>query len=347
MTDRPNCAHRSASPTHYQQSGRRRYPIYACRCPDLDAESCSALPIAGAELPSCEACDQYRMPAPLVRPPTPTPTRGHYRDLDDLARDTMELAGQLPENLAGVVALPRSGMMPAAILATIRHLPLWTWTPDGPRPTGAGARGTTLHKSDGPLLLVDDSIYTGRTLAIARESMPAGTLTAAIYATPTMATNPDFTGQVIAHPHLFSWNLYNAEQTKRFAFDLDGIICRDIEHDDDDDGPRYLTAIRHARPQHLPRRIPAAAIITARPEPYRTQTAAWLDAHAVKHSALVMPPARMRDPTAIAKYKAAAYRESNATLYVESDDHLARLIHQHAERPVLCPVTKTIYGRAT
>jgi uncharacterized HAD superfamily protein len=148
--------------------------------------------------------------------------------------------------------------------------------------------------------------------------------------------------------HYLEWNLFNCGHVDPalgcgLASDLDGIFCPDIAAEDDDDGPRYLAAIRNALPIQRPNRRPVPVIVTARLEKYRSETEAWFRRVGIRWQRLVMGPwqsLRERNqgwPGNVIQLKSEAYLASGFNLFVESDPFLARRIHERTSKPVLCP----------
>jgi hypothetical protein len=79
------------------------------------------------------------------------------------AKDSLGLLQFLRPNTVGVIAIPRSGLTPASLVATIAHLPIFELMPDGKvRQLGSGGRGRNWIKSPNPhWLCIDDSSHSG------------------------------------------------------------------------------------------------------------------------------------------------------------------------------------------
>lgn len=172
----------------------------------------------------------------------------------------------------------------------------------------------------------------------------ARVLTAATYVHPDALGVIDFPGVIYPGHHYLEWNLFNTGLAGSILTDLDGILCPDIRPEDDDDGPRYLAAIRGARALHRPTRRPVAAIVTGRLEKWRAETVAWLDRSGIRYARLVMGPwataaERWTDgPNKVADWKAAQYQAApGCPLFVESDPAQASIIAGTTGRQVLCP----------
>ena len=223
---------------------------------------------------------------------------------------------------------------------------------------GGGWRmmGTSPNVADNPkrVLIVDDTAWHGdamdrvRRLA-ARRWPEAQILTAVIYAHPQAVPLLDYAACSYAGLHYLEWNLFNSSHLDpaygyRLVSDLDGIFCRDIALDDDDDGPRYLAAIRNALPIQRPNRRPVAVIVAARLEKYRSETEAWFRRVGIRGSAFIMGPWRVapraepglageRPPPQVRSLP----RQRIQPLRGEATPSLARRTHERTSKSVLCP----------
>jgi len=264
-----------------------------------------------------------------------------------LAADSVTLAGLLPADCAGIVGIPRSGMVPAAICATHLHLPLWELTPSGPVPLGAGSRGGGLYRPSGSLAVVDDTSYSGAALALARQRMrglPA--IYAVVYALPMETPQDDLFVRQLAAPHLLEWNFVNngpfwgaasADAGGIYGtgcgVDLDGIIV----HDDESGG-------RPGTPYMVPRAHPVRLIATARPESARVQTEAMLRSLGVRWERLEMLPDGVPlTMESAAAHKARHYAATSLGFFLESDPAQAETIFRAAGKPVICPSIGRIF----
>lgn len=314
------------------------------------------------DVAACRQCRHRTDPCLLPRPiPRHVDTAAQeessrpweYVSTARLIADTRQLAGRLPADLGGVAGIPRSGLLPAAYLAMILHLPLFELCRErGLRELGHGLRLTSAARRDGRILIVDDSVYGGVALELARQALrrwhpEQACLFAAIYPRPAAVGAVDLYARAVEAPHLFEWNLFNCNQTATFAFDLDGILCEDWQGDEETDDEGYRRFVREARPRWLPRRSVAPLIVTARLERHRRETEAWLLRHGVRVRDLVMGPWRdvreRRENYHAGEHKARAYALSSCRLFVESDERQAREIFAASGKPVLCPAAEQVY----
>lgn len=284
-----------------------------------------------------------------------------------LARDSATLAGMLPHDCGGIVGIPRSGMMPATLIATQLYLPLYTLTSTGPVrsdwTTSRGCRG-----GKGPLAVVDDTVYAGHASWRARElltRLEVDHVIAAVYCTPWMTHAVDHYAAVLPPPHVLEWNWANVgpnvgrwdggDARNRVwgggvACDMDGILCEEPRVPDADSGPgleRYRQWILGARPLMLPRMNPIKLVVTGRVERWRPETEAWLAKRGVRVERLVMHPAATageRDRAGdVAAMKGREFAASRCGIFIESDPRQCGTIHEVSGKVVICPATEGVW----
>lgn len=248
-----------------------------------------------------------------------------------------------------VVGIPRSGMLPAAIIATQLQLPL--------SDVESFARGVVYERSGRPgkalsrVLLVDDTSNKGGAMAraVARINHQATDITRFAVFGPYQVENPaaiiDIYCEVVPGPRAFEWNLPKHARLPRWAFDFDGVLCRDPTKAENDDGPRYLEFLRTAEPIFLPTR-PIGHIITGRLEKYRRECEAWLKRHGVEYLQLhMMQHASKAERMAAGgrgQWKAGIASEVGAEMFIESCPKQAGIIASRAKIPVWCTETQSL-----
>ena len=289
-----------------------------------------------ARVQACSLCKDY------------VPGREPFQwiSLAKLTRDTIALAGRLPTNLAGVGGVPRSGMIPASILATLLHLPLWEVGEHGPpRMLRHGGRGTGGDPA-GPVLVVDDTLYHGYALDRVRQAtkdVPLKFVWAVVYVRRGFAGRVDLYHEQVPDLHVLEWNWANngplagfaANQGygKGMATDLDGIICHD-----------HASRGEPGTPYMVPRKHPVPLICTGRRESDRPQTESWLQKHGVQWKRLAMLPNDASDSAeGISRHKVSHFVESGCGAFLESDPEQAELIHRGSGRPVICPILERVF----
>lgn len=255
------------------------------------------------------------------------PFRPEWVSTSRLAADSVRLASLLPPDLSAVAGIPRSGVIPAAIIAAHLHLPLWELPPGGGlRPLGHG-RGFVPERG-WRVAVIDDTVYSGGAISRARERMedrPA--VYAAVYVTPAASGTVDYFAHTLAVPHLLEWNLFN-NHGWAVASDFDGVLT--IDGTD--------------KPWLLPRARIIPLIATGRHEWHRQVTEDWLRLWGVRWERLEMLPNDQPTTTErIAEHKAHHYSTSECHAFVESDPVQAEIIHKLSKRFVICPTTGQLW----
>lgn len=261
----------------------------------------------------------------------------------DLYADTLAMLPNLPP-VSEVWGVPRSGMLPAAIIATELNVPLGMV---GSRGTGGGQRLDRTGGGAGQVLVVDDSVGSGHAMREARKRKP-GALYAAVYMRPGKQSLVDIYGEMLPRPRVFAWSLWHSVMIESCLVDFDGVLCVDptVREDDQD---AYAAWLREAVPLYRPRKV--GGIVTNRLERYRRDTEMWLDRHGIEYGSLIMQPyatpRERRKQSDTAAFKAAAYAASDAPLFVESYDKQAARIAELAGKPVLAVPSWALYTRGT
>lgn len=276
----------------------------------------------------------------------------------DLMADAKRLASMLPPNTSQIVGIARSGLCVATMVAMLMHRPLGIFR-QSENDLVAGGNGWRLSgntKSDGPVVVIDDTVMTGNSfkhvMPLIRKTFPTA-MAAAIYVNPAAKVKPDLWVQDLPWPHLLEWNMFNSIMTPSMAFDFDGILCQDCPPEDDDDGVRYLRFLEETRPMFYVRKVSIPLIVTARLEKYRPQTLDWLARHGMRVDKLIMGPwsnNRDRARAGVAAYKAqhfAAFRKQKhrikPPIFVESDPRQAEQIAKLSGGIVACPAAGRCY----
>ena len=257
-----------------------------------------------------------------------------------------------------VVGIPRSGMIPASIIATSLQMPLASI--DGYRAGIVHGRSGRAERPGRRVLLVDDSCNKGAAMARAVGMLPKGTIATrlAVYG-PYQLADPaavvDLSFEECRGPRIFAWNMWKHIRLRRWAFDMDGVLCRDPEKHENDDGPAYERFLATAEPLFLPQRE-IGHIITSRLERYRAQTEAWLDRHHVKYETLTMMqlPSKRARMTAMKveggrggwkarQIASLAERDFEVEMFIESCPKQSAIIARTSGLPVFCTRTQGVF----
>lgn len=248
-----------------------------------------------------------------------------------------------------VVGVPRSGMLPASMIATMLQLPLADVVGYG--------QGIVHGRSGAPvqagkrILLVDDSCNKGSAFTRALRQLPKGTKATRLAVFGPYQVEPetvcDMWFEVVHGPRVFAWNWTKHIRLPRWGFDFDGVLCRDNTKAENDDGPLYAEFLADAEPLFLPQRQ-IGHIITGRAEKYRGETEVWLARHGIQYEGLHMTPwatkgermEAMRQPGGRGGWKARKAMELGVEMFIESSPKQAAVIAREAGIPVFCTETQ-------
>lgn len=280
----------------------------------------------------------------------------HYRSIDDLNRTVQARVAMLPRDIDLVVGIPRSGLLAANLISLALNLPLADL--DGFLEGRILSAGSTRRRPGFDraadaferVLIVDDSILSGAAMREAREKVArAGQshrcLFSTVYGPEEDVVEVDIIMERVPRPRVFQWNFMNHKVLERACLDIDGVLCFDPTHDENDDGPNYTRFLANARPLMVPgRRV--AHLVTSRLERYRPETEAWLAARGIEYGKLWMldvpTAAERRRRGAHGAFKAQVYANVDAQLFVESEERQAIEIARLSGKPVLSIESHTV-----
>jgi uncharacterized HAD superfamily protein len=269
-----------------------------------------------------------------------------YNDLDSLIRKNI---GKFQSgNYDLVVGVPRSGMIPAYMIAMHLNTQACSFA-DLEHNVSLKRMGTrkvksSIEKAQDALriLIVEDSFVTGVKLWEHVERLPLEIQqkadVIAIYSavkTPRLS----FYLELLAYPRIFEWNIFHHVIVSSSAFDLDGVLCEDPTSEQNDDGEKYCEFILNATPKFIPT-LPIKTIVTSRLEKYRELTKQWLKNNGVEYEELMMidlPNAEERRRLGNhGTFKATEYKKIKYDLFFESEYRQAVEINQLTKKPVYC-----------
>jgi orotate phosphoribosyltransferase len=292
-----------------------------------------------------------------------------YVTTQQLTIDTLALASQVPGNCSGIVGVARSGLMPASILATHLHLPLYEISisnlnsPLNIHRIKGGLRISDVGDQEGPLFIVDDTVHDGNSAKLIREIFrETPHVLSAVYVRPDRLNLVDAYAVALEPPHFLEWNIFNSSYIEGvkwlddyrggIAFDFDGVLSHDPPYGADKSSS--LDWLINAKPTHnLPRGRKIPLIVTMRLEKWRSVTNDWLRKFRIEYDRLEMldiETVEERDERFIdyvIQHKANKFADSDCFMMIESDPTQAKLIHEYSKKPVLCPIEGLIHSTDT
>ncbi|CAM4315207.1 phosphoribosyltransferase family protein [Vreelandella rituensis] len=255
-----------------------------------------------------------------------------------------------------VVGIPRSGMIPASMVALGLHIDvvgLPEFIANQPLKTRMHRKAESQPSvawDAKKVLLIDDSVITGRTVQEARDAIPDNcpcTIdTLVIYADPDGKHHVDISFCILESPRAFQWNLFTPAMLSRACVDIDGVLCVDPTAHQNDDGEKYVAFLNNAEPLFLPSgRI--GCLVTNRLEKYRRQTEAWLKQQGIEYERLVMldlPSKEERQRQGVhSTHKGLFYKNVDYTFFIESDTKQAASIAKISGKAVYCCEDNRVY----
>src|SRR5690554_202180 len=163
----------------------------------------------------------------------------NYKSYGDLADDIKKNLYKLNQyNIDLVVGIPRSGMIPAYMISLllnvhctdfysfIENRPLYK----GKRKLRNNGEEEILPHNHNNILLVDDSIYTGRDMRQKKELIPDRIknkiITLAIYSSEKKRDDIDCYFVFVHNIKLMEWNIFHAQTLSMCCMDIDGVLCK-------------------------------------------------------------------------------------------------------------------------
>ncbi|HDZ57885.1 MAG TPA: phosphoribosyltransferase [Pseudomonas xinjiangensis] len=282
----------------------------------------------------------------------------NYRSVGDLSFLTNKHVSKVPRDVELIVGIPRSGMLVASIVSLKLNLPL-TDLYSFQRNDDLKKGNTRSYKHNElvkpwdakKILLVDDSIASGNSMRAAvdmvKQVFSGEVVTMVAFAQRENIGSVDLHLETVEQPRLFEWNIMHHRLLANACLDIDGVLCVDPTHTENDDGPNYLGFLQSTRPLFIPT-IKVAHLVTSRLEKYRGETEEWLQRHGVEYGQLHMldlpSAAERRRLNMHSKFKAQIYHnDPHAVLFIESEEHQALEIMKLSNKPVFCIETNEMY----
>jgi len=276
-----------------------------------------------------------------------------FAELSECIRKNLH---KLPSDIDLIVGVPRSGIIPAYMLALFLNKNVCSLTEfinnltfdKGERPLNESVKN-----GQKKVLIVDDSIFSGNALARTKRKLENinrnyEIIFLSVFALEESKNYVDYYFQIVPSPRLFQWNYMNHYFLEKSCVDIDGVLCVDPTYEQNDDGEKYIDFCLNAKPLYIPS-YEIHSLVTSRLEKYRLQTEEWLRKHNVKYKNLYMldlPDAQSRRNLNIhGNFKAEIYSKLKDTmLFIESEPHQAKQIAELTNKPCICVSTDEFFG---
>lgn len=278
----------------------------------------------------------------------------NYRSYHDLSLSVWKAIPYLAEDIDLVVGVPRSGMVPALMLALYMNTPATSLDMLllGKVFSCGMYRMTENSNEDlgqfNHILILDDTYCSGRAMEkVHRQVLESKIMQAykgkvsfaAVYVTPGNEDKLDYAFEVCPLPRVFQWNIFNHSVNSQACFDIDGVVCRDPLPEENDDGEKYRKFILTARHRigtihHISR------FVSSRLEKYRKETEEWLHRSGYDFGELTLLDLPNKEERVRlgchGTFKADVYGKTEDTLFYESELKQALEIAQQTGKEVFC-----------
>lgn len=239
---------------------------------------------------------------------------------DDLTQGIRDFSEQVSEYDA-FVGIPRSGLFVALGLGMLQGKKVFTPTSFFKQQEGWG----DIHRKMDKVLLVDDSLSTGKTMREVKEFM-GDVDTAVVFIKEGMESSVDHYYKVTGKHRIFEWNMMH-KKWYSLACDMDGVLCKDpVEVNEE--------SYRNLEPLYLPS-YKIDYIITNRLEKYREVTEEWLEKHGVGYGNLIMWDVDKPIKGQFGRHKLDMVFYISPDVVFESCDSQAKYIHFNTGIPTL------------
>ena len=278
----------------------------------------------------------------------------HYRSVADLNSCIVKSISKNPKDIDLIVGIPRSGMLAASVLALHTNSLLTDvegFIAGRLFETGRRLSGKTkTFDQCRRVLVIDDSVRSGYSIKAVKSRIgnrypDKEILYAAVFGPGKQKGLVDLYYESCPTPRLFEWNLMHHNVLSESCVDLDGVLCRDPNREENDDSTNYIDFIQTVKPYLRPT-VKLGYIVTNRLEKYRPQTEAWLQQNGIDYGELIMldlpnKQAR-REANCYSTHKAKVYLETKSALFIESSELQSREISQITGKSVFCVDTRQI-----
>ncbi len=282
----------------------------------------------------------------------------NFVTINQLNKDITQNIEKIPKNTDLIVGIPKSGLLVATLIALQMNLPMTDI--DGLLESRVFHNGTTKIRVGWKnsvtecqnILVVDDSVYSGKELSKVKERLNGiskiqNVIYMAGYVTRENCHLVDIFLSICDLPRVFEWNYMHHPLLSRMCVDIDGVLCRNPNQRENDDGENYRKFLKCVEPRVIPT-YPVGCLVTCRLEKYRDLTEEWLHRYGIRYEQLIMmrydTAEQRRRADCYGEYKAEVYkRNKDCELFIESSQFEAETIYSCTGKNVFCVENVTLY----
>ena len=276
----------------------------------------------------------------------------NYKSFADLSADIKSNLHKIPKDVSLVVGIPRSGLLAANLISVYLNLPLTDIDSFIEGKVLSPCTQSRIKEENiftGKILIVDDSVATGKAIVDARQKLAAvlanknyQLLFCCVYAEPARKNMVDIPLMLLDRPRLFEWNIFHNSILSSSCVELDGVLCKAYEGIVKGKDEAYQQYIANVQPNFIPK-SKIAVIATSRQEKWRAVTEEWLKSNKIQFGELVMANNEESNP---ALYKANFYKKrSKLQLFLEGSKKEALQIFELTGKDVYCLEDNTMLTR--
>lgn len=267
----------------------------------------------------------------------------NYKSFADLSKDIKNNLHKIPKDVTLVVGIPRSGLLAANLISLYTKLPLTDIDSfiEGKILCPSFQNDSLNAKAfEGKILIVDDSVATGKAIEDARQKLKPiieaasyKLLFCCIYADPEKKHLVDIPLLLLGRPRVFEWNLFHNKIIEKSGVNLSGVLAINPN------GPnikneKHFKTILNATPYIIPKKNIGTIFYTSDKQDQKA-TETWLQKNGVQFSELVI-----NDNSDLGlAYK----KRKNLTLFIEFEKLSAEHIFEKSGKDVYCIESNTMY----
>jgi hypoxanthine phosphoribosyltransferase len=280
----------------------------------------------------------------------------NFRSVNDLRNSIFKNIAYLPRDIDLVVGIPRSGMLPATLMALYMNTLLTDFESylkgecfNVGRTRKKFVQSTKKSDISRKVIIIDDSSCTGSQLKMCKKKLATvlpnnidKIIWCVPYITKRVASNVDIYFEIIEYPRFFEWNMMSNKCLDSCCMDIDDVLTVSGNRMD----PPTILPLDQLKPLYLPtRKIPH--LVSCRLEKEREITEKWLREHNVEYGELHLmnynTKVERRKDNKYGEYKAKVFMDTGMKLFIESSERQAKKIYHITKKPVLCVDTMVLY----
>ena len=287
----------------------------------------------------------------------------HYTSYLNLIDDIKNNIWKVPRDIDGIIGIERSGVIVANIISEYINVGVTSFN-SFVNYTGEnvkdlfnihGVRQINTPKNTGKYLVIDDTVSSGvrlnENMKLLKTKYPYFEfIVLVVYkdgANPAYMPDIVLSDQNVFDANIYEWNLFNNFISYNTLYDFDGILCLDPPNDENTE--EYEAYLKNPTPRfsiNIHRNFPIN-ICTYRLVKYSKETVDFIKKCGLIPGKVYMFNAETREErNKIAPYiyKAHVYKNSTYSLFIESNDFEAQMIHQLTHKPIISIEKNILYG---